>query len=189
MKVVFTIDYICGFRTYNERNSDQIASLRALEGLALFGSMTTWPIVLPLANLKELFLYSFSNRFGDSMQLANNLSNVHRINFRYADIDEILPFIHHFPNVKQIKIMSLNAGTGTYYKKGIIDLATLNNERQKLPNARKITMFLNEELFLKNKWNQDINLSLIELKRGLQWRECNPFFDIDRMSFEHIRFD
>lgn len=47
---------------------------------------------------------------------------------------------------------------------GIIDLLTLNEERKKLPNAQKITIFVGESVYLENKWKQVIDLSFIELK-------------------------
>lgn len=40
----------------------------------------------------------------------------------------------------------------------------LNNERKKLANAREVTNFVKENSFLKNKWKQDTNLRMDELK-------------------------
>lgn len=50
----------------------------------------------------------------------------------------------------------------------ILDLPALNRERAKLPGARKITIFVRDDVFLSTKWamNGDINLSFIELRRS-----------------------
>ncbi|XP_055303092.1 uncharacterized protein LOC129568813 [Sitodiplosis mosellana] len=51
----------------------------------------------------------------------------------------------------------------------IIDLVALNEERKKLVGARKVTIYVRDDVFLATKWaayNGDINLSLIEMGRS-----------------------
>lgn len=56
----------------------------------------------------------------------------------------------------------------------ILNLIALNKKREKLPNARKIILYVRDDVFLVTKWatrNGDINLNLIEMKRSdsLEW--------------------
>lgn len=136
----------------------------------------TWTDSLPLTDLRELAVDTPSEN--DSM--VNSMKNIERIHIQFTSINKILPFIQRCPKLKQISICSL--GDGPYFKNGIIDLITLNKERQKLADAQKITIFIREHRyrgysFLENKWKQDINLSLIELRNGHLWKPFNPFDD------------
>ncbi|XP_055303149.1 uncharacterized protein LOC129568846 isoform X1 [Sitodiplosis mosellana] len=56
----------------------------------------------------------------------------------------------------------------------VLDLVAINKERAKLSGARKITIYVRDDIFLATKWtvrHGDINLSLIEMKRtdSLEW--------------------
>lgn len=153
-----------------------ISRLRALEGLALphFGANS---FDLPLlTNLKELSLYNFPVRNLEG--LPNNLPNVQRICICGPYLDMILPFVHRCPTLKQIKVRPLWYGAfGNPEGTDTINLQALNNQRKKLTNAQKITIFVNEEIYLTYKWKQETNFSLVELERDLAWKQSNPFYN------------
>lgn len=109
--------------------------------------------------------------------LTDNLENVRRIIFDSVSIDDILLFIRRCRKLEQIKISQFYYAN--YRHKDIIDLTALNNERKKLEGAKKIRIFIEEDIFLLNKWKQEINLSLIELKREHSWEQSNIFYPDD----------
>lgn len=152
----------------------QITSLHAIELLAFLGPETIWSVEPPSTGPKELILDDDPDAEHLDV-LANSFPNIRRLCVTEASIDIILPFIQRCPMLTQIKIQTL--WMGVYMKESIIDLLALNNERKKLPNARKITIFIQEHVFLENKWKQNINLSLIELKREHLWKQSNPLFE------------
>lgn len=139
----------------------QINSLCALERLALDFFDINWSFLPPLHKLKEFYFYR-PNLEIPAMPM-NSLINIKRIDVYEASFDMIIPFIRCCIKLKQVKIKRLRSGN--YTKNDIIDLVGLNRERKKLLNARKIAIFVEEDIFLKNKWNQEINLSFIALKR------------------------
>lgn len=151
----------------------QILSLRSLVYLYP-GYDEIWSVLPPLPDLKELVLYH--EYHADIM--INSITNIQRISIWRTSIDGILPFIQRCLHLKQIRIENLEdlEDDGPHAEKGIIDLLTLNKEREKLANSRKITIFVREDIFLENKWKQKINLSLIELKSIHLWKLIDPFY-------------
>lgn len=143
--------------------------LHALE--ALFGYVSATGILPCLSNLKEL---DISVHDGDDMQtIATHLPNLHRISIRLARFDQILPFIHRCTKLRQMRIIVLG-NDEVFFKEDVINLPALNKEREKSKNARKMTIYINERIFLSNKWKQNINLNLIKLKRKQSWKESHP---------------
>lgn len=153
----------------------QIIAVRGIERLALLSPFLDCSTLPPFTNLEEL-LFRRCPDIERSKVLANNLANVRRISIGFADINNILPFIQHCPKLRQIKIRRLRI-ENHFDSRNIIDLLALNRERQKLPDACKITIFVSEKVFLENKWNQRINWSMIELKHSRSWEQSNAFFE------------
>lgn len=161
---------------YYERDVNvlpQITSLQSVESLLYFGS--GWSHLSSFNCLKELHILDFFDEINLDA-LTNSLINLRRICIHFTSFDNILPLIRHCPKLKQIRITFLQILNGSNNEK--IDLLALNDERAKLPNATKITIFLNEQIFLQNKWNQPINLDLIALKRHLSWKPMDLFYPV-----------
>lgn len=144
--------------------------LRALE--ALFGYNRSKIDLLPfLSNLEELEMYVNDD---DNLEtIATHLPNLYRISIRRASFVRILPFFHRCPKLIEIRIVVLE-NDEVFFGEDVIDLLALNKERKKLRNARKIMIFINERIFLLNKWKQNINLNLIKLNRKQSWKESFP---------------
>lgn len=151
-----------------------IQSLDSLEKLSVGYSYSSQNaelghfLVSPLNSLKELFL-GHTWPLLDLKTLAINIPNIRRIFIEVASIDEIIPFIRHCANLRQIKISHLKKGN--HFENSIIDLSTLNIERKQLENARKIEFFVEETVYLAHKWTGKLNVSMIELSRAqsCQW--------------------
>lgn len=157
---------------YNPNILPQITTLESVETLLYVG--TGWSYLLSsFTNLIELHILDF---FDDVCldHLANTLTNLRRICIHFTSIDAILPLIRFCPRLMQIRITFLQMLSGMIDNK--IDLMALNNERKNVRNSNKITIFVNENIFLENKWNQPIDLSLIALKRHLSWKPMDLFY-------------
>lgn len=153
-----------------------ICSLHALKKLSMGYNMILSnyrlvnfnPVTSPLHSVKELFLGKLLRT--QSLEiLANNVIDVNRVVIEEARIGQFLPFIRCCAQLQQIKINCLIQGT--YFKHGIIDLFTLNNERRTLAEAREVFIFVDEGIFLRNKRINKIDTSLIKLRRAQAWKE------------------
>lgn len=80
--------------------------------------------------------------------------NLLTIQFTFAILDEIIPFIRYLPKLQTIVVFRLKKHYFDDHKDTAIILKTekLNEERLKLSNARKITIFVEEMVYLKVKW-------------------------------------
>ena len=76
------------------------------------------------------------------------------------DIKSILPFIRHSRKLKTIKIDDL--------KSGALNIFALNEERKKLENACKISIYVRDNVYVPTKWkshNFKLELDLIKILR------------------------
>lgn len=122
---------------------------------------------LPLvSNLKELSIMDTTPTV-DMEMLANGLLNLERVMVCKTTFNDILPFIRH--STKLYRIILKDA----HFSENIFKVSTMNNERAKLKNARKVTIYVPDDLFVAIKWaatNGDTNLKLVEIKRCDSYR-------------------
>lgn len=131
-------------------------------------------VLPPLKMIKEL-----SFRMGsDALKaLENNFNNIDRICMVYAEFVDILPFIRFSRRIKQIGVCHFRQTDDIYFKDGIIDVIALNKERKKLKGAGKITIYVEEKLFLATKWAIGISVdSLVQLKRSIARERKHCFY-------------
>lgn len=165
----------CGFYKWlrmcinkvDQRGSDLLCTLNRLEMLCIRNFSRCFSLPL-LAGLRELVIFDGAN-CTDMDILARSLVNLRRLYLANATIDDLLPFIRHSQQLN--KIMALLRLDET---KGVLDLAKLNTEREKLNGATKVTVYVTDDIFLATKWtirNGDLNLSLVEIKRAgsIEW--------------------
>lgn len=128
----------------------------------------------PLMRVKELDI-SLGSDILDIEMLPDKLPNLERIHFAEANADHILPFIRLSPRLKQVKIGDLK--DGTHLMDGALDLEALNRARRVLPKARKISIYVNEAVFLATKWARKSTMyfDFVELRRGesITWNGLN----------------
>lgn len=137
---------------------EQFASLRALESISIMHFSERCEL-FRLVNLKELTIYDGFNPI-DMEILAKSLPKLHRISLNKATFDDILPFVQFSCNLNKIHAS---------FTEDILDLKYLNEIRMKLVGARKIILYVPDNIFLATKWNTrngDTNLNCIELRRS-----------------------
>lgn len=129
--------------------------------------------------------------------VATNLENLERIHVRYASFEHIVLFIKKSIKLREIIIESFDtAGLLREFndledmddmddmddiehcdeEPTFIDLLRLNRERSKLPNAEKVTLYVNERMYLATKWAiNEIDLEFVTLKRTASFIKDNDF--------------
>lgn len=171
-----------------------MASLRAL--VKLYGDSHSSCDFYELKHFQNLEEFHFASTVYiiDKEAVAKNLVNLERIHFSYAYFGDIVPFIKHATKLKEIIIdscdiekyfaetpelreeINFKPTKNEAFSEGqplIINLSVLNRERAKLPNAEKITLYVDEKVYLATKRaRRETDLKFISLKR----RES---FDLD----------
>lgn len=119
--------------------NDELASLKGLIKLKATDRNTEYPLELKnLESLQELCVRSTSHII-DIEAATTSLQILKRFTAKYANSDAEPKFI---------------------------DLYRLNRERSKLPNAKKITLYVEEKQYLATKWTiGETDLEFIEQKR------------------------
>lgn len=129
---------------------NQVASISTLQHIhfELFFEVVD---LSPLVHLRKL-------SFGDVSHLTNmeilarNLINLEQFYVGAESVDIITPFIQHSRKLKSIEVGLFN-GEMVFLRNdiiflkfiGILDLAALNQLRQKLNRARKVSIYVGEE--------------------------------------------
>lgn len=137
-------------------------------GLVSFYKMDSENESVELSNLTTLkdVCAAKSDQLTDLPKLAINLPNLERIQFGYASVDDILPFIRHSMNLRQITIRYLMDGTHFNRDDYVINLVKLNEERTKLLGAEKTTIYVEKEAYLETKWAlKGMNYACVQLRR------------------------
>lgn len=89
-------------------------------------------------------------------QMARNFINLEVVEVE-GNLNDIRPFVCHASKLKQISF-GIFTGENVHFS----DVKALNEQRKRLANAHKITIFIDEENFMALKWSS--NSSLIEWK-------------------------
>lgn len=115
-----------------------------------------------MPNLKELYFnhYVWISNFEPS---AKNLDNVERVYFESTEANYIMLLLRYASKVKEIMVRYLESSTA---ENEVIDLVAWNKERKQLIGASKVTIYVDERIFLLTKFAKaNIELSLVTLKR------------------------
>lgn len=150
---------------FDQQMIDQMAPLHPLKSLRMDNSENENDIVnLPngLVDLVELEIGRCGGSF-NANALAHQLMKLERIYFGLTNLNAILPFLYHSVRLKKLKIDEVAENDGNL----ILDLATLNEKRKQLNGARKVTIFIDEKVYLATKWAMNAKeFNLIEIRRG-----------------------
>lgn len=180
--------FACGFyktihfyaiNVYRQQQIDRIATLTALEKLHLQFHGEDANYLIPSNHqdsLKELSV-CWAVYISNLNPLDRNVypKNIERFCFESVSSDSILRFIRHAPNVKQIKIDVIE--DENRFLDTITNLSALNNKRRQLIDAKKITIYMRENLFLAIKLATiTTDLEFIEIQRleTIDWE--NAFY-------------
>lgn len=144
----------------SQSSVDKLVPLHALEKIYL-RNIKNNVTFHRLVNLKELGIYlcSSSTIFES---LAKDLVNLERIYFWKATVHNLVPFIRHSAKLQKIKVQHLETDADF-----IFILMAVNRERANLARARKVTIYVNENIFLEFKWATDTtDLGFVQIKRA-----------------------
>ncbi|XP_031628909.1 uncharacterized protein LOC116344482 [Contarinia nasturtii] len=167
------------FISNSKFSQEHIYRLASVKGLVKFDDTTHTRLetnkinVGYLRNLEELKI-GYSAFITDLKSLPHILSKLQRIYFLAVISDDILPFICHAKKLNKIKFERLMSGSYFDEETNILDLFELNKMREKLVGACKITIYVEEDVYLATKWAvKQIEFNLIEIKRSTSYDWLN----------------
>lgn len=120
--------------------------------------------LISLSSLMELGFYSTlrQNR-GDAAnitEIPHLCVNLERLLCGVATVAAILPFICFSRKLKEIIVLHLH--------EEILDISKLNNERKQFEGAKKVIIYVSEDVYLATKWaKKATSLDLVEMQRYL----------------------
>ncbi|XP_055306372.1 uncharacterized protein LOC129570697 isoform X2 [Sitodiplosis mosellana] len=144
----------------SERNSTtsakQLLSLPGLVTLYIYPIRNGNPEFPVLPNIKELGILNRVGTHINTDAMATSFINLEQLFITGSD--DLMPFIRRSIKLKDVEIAD--------FEGEVLDIAALNKDRKKLAGARKLTIYVNERVYLATKWaTTDTSLELIELKR------------------------
>lgn len=169
--------HIYGYDYTSECHTEHMQSISNLENLFMNFLSTG----LEMTNLKEMRLFTLRHFLCDvpAQYLVENLINLERVSFGNAQLLDVQAFIRGSPKLEKLQIEffaknALQTGRG-------IDLLEWNNQREQLDQAKKMTIYVEEEVYLATKWathNGQTDFSLVTLKRH-ESHDWDPAFGKD----------
>lgn len=188
------------FRTAYE----QIVQFANVNGLAkLLISLIDSRSILLVSEFKSLAQLHVSTAWvvHDFEKLSNSLTNLQHLSIQgNTNVNMIMPFIRQSvklqritigcfgtdfnpqPNIYNYNLLPiitiewLEAGAHFIPKTKVVNLLALNREREQLPGAQKITLYVDEESYLATKWAfGETDLKFIRLKRNTSYDWDNDY--------------
>lgn len=155
----------------SDEHLDQLELLPALEKLCFNNdqNINTMPT---LDSVKELTVRFQHESIGSVVKLiVNKLVNLEKIYVSSYLFDPLFPFFQQLPKLRKIRLC------GPYpMNSPIYNLRMWNEQRAKLADAIKLTIYVDEEIYIKTKWAMTkMNYSFIELKRESMCEWHNDF--------------
>lgn len=136
--------------------TEEISTFDSLESLE-FDELGENCNLSRLISLKYLAVRQYNKTIFPSLFI--NLVNLEHLILNTINFSDLLILLRAMANLKKIKIENFN---------GEMNLIKLNEERKKLIDAKKVIIYVSEEIFVRTKWrtkNGDINLKFVEMKR------------------------
>lgn len=162
------------FCMFNLHGADSLPALEMLHFDMLWTEDDRFPLLEKLRILSiNVMGNSWDNTF-DSME--NKLPNLRRLYIEDGDPSFVRPFIRYAANLEEIILEHFESDEEGQSIK-VDDFVALDNERKQLVGASKITIYLDEDLFLNLKWTKTTKFSLIELKRTESFQKDYVFWD------------
>lgn len=119
---------------------------------------------VPLTNVKEVMI-NFCTNFTDLRPLAQDLSNIQRVYLWKAKLQHIVPFIRYSNKLQTIAILSSDDDNKD--EQFTWSLRKLDEAREKLKRPRKVTIYVEEKIFLTIKWTtNNQTFKFIEIRRA-----------------------
>lgn len=129
-----------------------------------------------MINVEQLFLNKPA-LINDLNEAVSKLTRLNYIYFGEASFEIILPFVKSLPKLQKIKMITIENGPHFNNETKILDLSTLNYEREHLKRAKKLTIYLTEMIYLATRWAFNLTeFALIEIKRSTSIDEFDVFY-------------
>lgn len=151
---------------FNQGIVDGIASLTGCHRLCMV-PLTPFSSVA-LSHLSHLQDISFpaTRYIIDIDTVATRLENLKLIHFGISSLSHAKLFICRNPKLERLQIDWFMDEAGNIEEDKCLNLIKLNNERAKLPKAKKTTIFVEESVYLATKRaNRETDLTFVKLKR------------------------
>lgn len=143
-----------------QENIELTHSIEALDSITLPNLDVDFNIDC-LKNEKKIQKITISNRLKRCIPPGLiNLVNVKELTLEYSNFDILCTLIRQMKSLMRIEIIDFE---------GKLNLFKLNKEREKLTDAKKVTILVSDVVFLETKWstkNGNIILNLVEIRRG-----------------------
>lgn len=164
---------------FSEEVINQIASLNSIATLCCGNSLSPMPNInwSLLKNLKKITIHYCPQSGSETLEVAKTLVNLEEISLPRSQLqttlDDILPFVFYNKNLQRINVpFDFDHKTALEESRCFEDfplnLAVLNIKRKKLNNAKKVTIYVSESVYLHTKRTVgQTNFDLIELKKDL----------------------
>lgn len=108
--------------------------------------------------------------------LTKHLINLEEIYVQINSIHAIVPFLRNAKKLNKIYVYGMGLAKSFCGKFKANQMATINDERTRLLDACKTTVFLPDHAYVQLKWKtNDLNLSRIEIKRSESHIVRHPF--------------
>lgn len=149
----------------DEEYTSEMQTVHGLEKVCIKNFIQCYELPLVIS-LKELSIMDTTPTV-DMDALAHGLINLERLYLCKTTYNDILPFIRHSIKLNRIILKD------PYYNENVFKVSTMNREREQLKNARKVTIYVPDDLFVTIKWattNGDTNLEFVEVKRCDSYR-------------------
>lgn len=179
------LKFYCTFPKDSQRNQEIIDAIAEFNPFKLFIEIfkDERPVKLSVWRSIEVLCIACTYTVINLDDIACNCENLEIIQFGVSSLGHIMPFICQAENLTKLRIDRLRIDIKDPEKEKILNLSRLNRERAELSNARKITMYVEEELYLATKWaTGQLNLEFIQLKiiESHDWKH-----DFDK-DFEYL---
>lgn len=126
------------------------------------------------------FVFSDSRFIIDIETVATKCECLKRIHFGKSNLSHVKMFIGGNLKLQQIRIEWFMNDFGIREKMKVLNLIELNKERAKLSNAKKITLFVQEPVYLATKRAmRETELEFIKLKRSVTLKESQLDFNFE----------
>lgn len=155
------------FAKFKSEHLNQVVSIKGFEALR-HPCVDDGTHLSNLTMLKELRM-GYSPPLPNWNILPECLEHLERIHLRVTDFNVFLPFIYRSRNLKEAKFdIILNDDHSGFVR----DLPRINNERKKIQGARKVTIYIDQMVYLATKWkygNTDFGSIEIKHAHGHEW--------------------
>lgn len=159
----------------SESDMRQIEKLNGLVKLFISGWFEGNIKLCNMPNLKELVIHK-DDQISNFLTLPSAIPNLEIFLIGYSSSNSIWTLCKQLKKLKQIRINSLGNGIHFNIDKKVINLRALNRERMKLDGAKKLTLYVKEDIYLATKWSlNESNWTLIQLKRESACQRSHAF--------------